>query len=208
MKLVQNRTAFHGVIMITAAIGSFGFSGRIAKAGPIPISFNTTGTFSPGTPADLTYTPISFAGTTSEDGFLVLPDLGQFSLGGSADDARFHGDSFTLHFDFLTPLGVIGSVDFLASLSGHINDNGDGNVHVNFTPNSEVIAFANVTNSGSFTLIVNDVTGLRQDGAVTATGSVTNAVAPEFSAPEPGSFMLFGSALVALSCIVRRKIRR
>jgi hypothetical protein len=206
MKLIQNRTVLGGVIMMTVTIGGFALSEGIAKASVIPISFTTTGTFSTGTPSDLSYTATSFTGTTTTAGFLLLPDLGQFNLNGPTDPQRFNGDSFTLHLNFLTPLGVSGSVDFVASLSGHINGNGNGNVHVNFTPNSKVNAFANDTASGTFTLAVNDVIGLQQNGAATSTGSVANAVAePPTVAPEPGSFILFGSALIGLCCTVRRK---
>jgi hypothetical protein len=206
MKLIQNRTVLGGVIMMTVTIGGFALSEGIAKASVIPISFTTTGTFSAGTPSDLSYTATSFTGTTTTAGFLLLPDLGQFNLNGPTDPQRFNGDSFTLHLNFLTPLGVSGSIDFVASLSGHINVNGNGNVHVNFTPNSKVIAFANDTGSGTFSLAVNDVIGLQQSGAATPTGSVANAVVvPPTVAPEPDSFILLGSALIGLSCTVRRK---
>jgi hypothetical protein len=206
MKRIPNRTAFGGVIMMTVTIAGFALSEDIAKASVIPISFTTSGTFSPGTPSDLSYTATSFTGTTTMAGFLLLPDLGQFNLNGPTDPQRFNGESFTLHLNFLTPLGVSGSVDFVASLSGHINVNGNGNVHVNFTPNSKVIAFANDTSSGTFSLAVNDVIGLQQSGAATPTGNVANAVmAPPTVAPEPDSFILLGSALIALSCTVRRK---
>jgi hypothetical protein len=206
MKLIKNRTPLGGLMTMTVAIGGFALSEGIAKASVIPISFTTTGTFSSGTPSDLSYTATSFTGTTTAAGFLLLPDLGQFNLSGPADPERFNGDSFTLHLNFLTPLGVTGAVDFVASLSGHINANGNGNVHVNFTPNSKVIAFASDTASGTFTLAVNDVIGLQQSGAATSTGSVANAVAePPTVAPEPGSFILFGSALIGLCCTVRRK---
>jgi hypothetical protein len=206
MKLIQNRTVLSGVMIMTVTIGGFALSGGVAKASVIPISFTTTGTFSAGTPSDLSYTATSFTGTTTAGGFLLLPDLGQFNLNGPADPQRFNGDSFTLHLNFLTPLGVTGSVDFVASLSGHINSNGNGNVHVNFTPNSKVIAFANDTGSGTFSLAVNDVVGLQQSGAATATGSIANAVGdPPTEAPEPASFILFGSALIGLCCTVRRK---
>ena len=208
MKLLQNRTALRGVIMMLATIGGFALAGRVAKASAIQISITSIGTFSTGTPAELSYTAPSFTGTTSAAGFLLLPDLGQFNLDESADPQHFNGESFTLHFDFLTPLGVLGSIDFAASLSGHINDNGNGNVHVNFTPNSEVIAFANDTGSGTFTLTVNDVIGLQQNSAATLTGSLTNAIDPGNAAPEPGSFILFSSALIMLSCGARRKLRR
>jgi len=206
MKLIKNRTSIGGLMIMTVAIGGFALSEGIAKASVIPISFTTTGTFSSGTPSDRSYTATSFTGTTTAAGFLLLPDLGQFNLTGPADPERFNGDSFTLHLNFLTPLGVTGAVDFVGSLSGHINANGNGNVHVNFTPNSKVIAFANDTASGTFTLAVNDVIGLQQNGAAISTGSVANAVAePPTVAPEPGSFILFGSALIGLCCTVRRK---
>ncbi len=207
MKLVQKRIAIRGVMMTVVTIGSLVFSAGIANAGVIPISFTTTGTFSIGTPSDLSYIPTSFSGATSAAGFLLLPDLGEFTLSGSADPMRFNGDTFTLQLDFLTPLGVIGPVDFVASLSGHINGNGKGNVHVNFTPNSSVLAFANDAGSGTFTLAVNDVIGLQQNDTATTTGSIA-AIDPPTAAPEPGSLILLGSGVIALSYIVRRKVRR
>src|SRR5207244_4612049 len=118
-----------GVIIVTVTIDCLSFSEGAAKASVNPISFTTTGTFSTGTPSDLSYTATSFTGTTTAEGFLLLPDLGQFNLDGPADPQRFNGDSFTLRLNFLTPLGVSGSVAFVASLSGHFNVNRNGNVH-------------------------------------------------------------------------------
>ena len=85
MKLIKNRTSIGGLMIMTVAIGGFALSEGIAKASVIPISFTTTGTFSSGTPSDLSYTATSFTGTTTAAGFLLLPDLGQFNLTGPAD---------------------------------------------------------------------------------------------------------------------------
>lgn len=208
MKLVQNRIAIRGVMMTAITIGGLVLSAGAAKAGVIPISFTTTGTFSAGTPSDLSYIPTAFSGVTSATGFLLLPDLGEFTLSETADPMRFNGDTFTLHLNFLMPLGVIGPVDFVASLSGHINANGKGNVHLNFTPNSSAFAFANAAGSGTFTLGVNDVIGLQQNDTATATGSIANAIDPPAAAPEPCSLILFGTGLITLSYTARRRVRK
>ena len=210
MTLLSSKTGLRQIMMI-AAIANFGFSGCIAKASVISISFSTSGIFSAGSPSELTYTPTSFTGTTSPDGFLDLTNLGQFNLDGSTAPERFNHNSFTFHFDFSAPMGVIGSVDFVASLSGNINSNGNGNVHINFTPNSEGIAFATNTGSGTFILGVNDVIGLQPNTIAIVSGNITNTVDPQItpaSAPEPESIVLFGSALMGLSCAVRRKLPR
>ena len=196
------------MLIMFAAIATLGVSATTANAGVVPISFTTVGTFSAGTPADLAYTPISFTGATAPDGTLTLTDIGQFSLSSSSQAEHFTQDSFTLQFNFLTPVGVIEPVEFIASLSGQINPNGNGNVHVHFKPNEEVISFSNQTGSGSFTLTVNNVIGLRQQGTVTATGSVYEAGDYASAVPEPGSFILLGSALIALSCGIRRGFRK
>jgi len=207
MTLSQNKTAFRRATMMIAAIGGLALAGGVAQASVIPISFTTSGIFSSGTPAEISYIPTSFSGSTSESGNLVLPNIGEFVLGATADPEHFNGSTFTLHLEFLSPLGVINPVDFVASLSGHINRNGNGNVHVNFTPGSNVFTFANSTSSGTFTLSVNDVTGLQPNDTLTATGNITGASNPPAAAPEPGSFVLLGSALIALSYTVRRKTR-
>ena len=208
MNLTQNNRALSHMIMTAVTLGGLALSSPIAKAGVIPITFTTIGTFSAGTPSELSYTPTSFTGVTSEAGYLLLPDVGQFNLNELANPQGFNGNTFSLHLTFLMPLGITGSVDFAASLSGHINDNGNGNVHVNFTPNSKVIPFSNDAASGSFTLAVNDVIGLRQGDTPILTGSIAAAADPTSVAPEPGSFLLFGSALVALSSVVRRTVVR
>lgn len=208
MRVTHNVTALRRMTMIFAAIATFGLSARTANANIIPISFTTIGTFNDGTPADLVYTPISFTGATSPDGTLTLTDLGQFSLGSPSAAEQFTHNSFTLQFQFLTPVGVIGSVDFVASLSGHINANGNGNVHVHFKPKTEVISFSNQTGPDSFTLTVNDVIGLQRQSVITATGSINNMVDHSNAVPEPGSFMLLGSALIALSCSARGRFRK
>lgn len=214
MKFSHNIAALRLMAVIFAAIATLGFSVRTANADIIPISFTTIGTFSAGTPAGLTYTPVSFTGATTPDGTVTLTNLGQFSLGSSSGAENFTHDSFTLQFNFLTPLGVTGPVDFVGSLSGQINAKGNGNVHVAFKPQTEVISFSNQTSSGTFTLSVNDVIGLRQPGTLTATGSISNmtyhpiAISHPSATPEPGSFLLLGSALIALSWTVRRGFRR
>jgi len=208
MKLIQNKTAIRGPLMMAVMLGTVVLSAGTARAEAISISYITSGTFSTGTPIDLTYTPTSFSGTTSDAGFLLLPDLGQFNLGATADPTKFNGNNFTLHLNFLTPLGVIGAVDFVASLTGHINGNGNGNVHVNFTPNSSVVSFANNVGSGTFTLAVNDVIGLQRGGSATANGNIADAIDPPVGAPEPGSMILLGSGLIAVAYTARRKVRR
>ena len=197
MTLLSSKTALRQMMMI-AAVANFGCSGCIVKANVISISASTGGIFSAGSPSDLTYTPTSFTGTTSPDGFLDLTNLGQFSLAGSTAPERFNHNRFTLHFDFSAPMGVISS-DFVASLSGNLNSNGNGNVHIKFTPNSETIAFATNAGSSTFILGVNDVIGLQPNTIAIASGSITDAADPQIApatAPETGSIVLFGSALM------------
>ena len=205
---MQNKTAIRGPLMMAVMLGTAVLSTGAARAEAISISYITSGMFSAGTPSDLTYTPTSFSGTTSDAGYLLLPDLGTFTLSATADPTRFNGDSFTLHLDFLSPLGVIGAVDFVGSLSGHINGNGNGNVHVNFTPNSSLVSFANNVGSGTFTLSVDDVIGLQRSGTMTATGSIADPIDPPVGAPEPGSMILLGTGLIAMGYSLRRKARR
>ena len=193
-----------------AAIVIFGAMQVMATASVIPIEFTTTGIFSAASPAELTYTPTSFSGTVADGGSLALSDLGTFSLSIPADPAKFNGQTFTLHLDFTSPAGVVGSIDFPAALTGHVSENANGKLHINFTPNSQVVSFVNATASGSFTLGVSDIINLQKDGLATLTGSISNAIDPEAAAqaPEPGSMLLLGSALILFALVVRPKRAR
>jgi hypothetical protein len=196
--------------LYATAIGILALMPGAANASVIAIDFVTSGTFSAGTPAELTYTPTTFTGTTSAAGFLDLPDLGQFGLSIPADPQHFNGQTFTLHLDFSSPLGIVGSVDFMGAITGHVSGNSNSKLHINFTPNSQSYNFANASGTGSFTLTVNDIIGLQKDSTSALTGSISNAVDPSSAAaatPEPASWMLLvGGALVLVHRRARMKV--
>src|SRR5439155_12961125 len=198
---------FRHALIFGAAIAILGISERIATASVIPISFTTTGVFSAGMPPGLTYTPTSFSGVTAPDGSLALPDLGTFTAGAVTENTDFNGFLFTLGFNFSLPDGVIGTVEFVGDLHGQLHPNGGSGVQVHFNPNnSQVVTYSGSSSSGSFTLTVDNVRGVDVGSPQTATGSITGGVDPAAATPEPGSFVLLGTALIAISWALRRRI--
>ena len=198
-----------------------------ASADQFPISFSTTGYFSPGTPSELTFQGIGgplapgFAGITS-DGELALDELGTFTLTKTSGSAvTFHSDNvFTLDVKFFDPTGIIGDTLFEATMQGHVNKN-NGALSLMFGP-AKTFAFSNTTNSGMFTANIDDVNmELVKAGSAatskTLTGSIDNAIDPPANGtgltnqatevvPEPLSIILLATVILVLSGPLRSRL--
>ena len=181
----------------------------------VDVSLSITGTFSAGLPADLAFDPSrGFTGTTDADGFLRLNDLGTFILkrpDKGADVYHANSDVFTLDLVFSSPAGVEGSTAFDGAIHGNVNRE-HGSVSIDFGP-SQSFAFSNLLATGSFDVVIDDLTLQLPDGADSfsqvLTGSIKNAWDPPDAVPEPDAVVLFGTVLLlAGSAFGRLHVRR
>ena len=186
--------------------GCFVVSAGAALAAPIYVSGTTSGFFSTGTPAGLTFTGTSFSGTTAADGSLNLPDLGLFDLALPQYDEHFNGYSFTLNLDFADPLITVNPILLPASLSGAIKLDNKGKVNITFNPSSQLLSFTSGATLGIFVFSINDVLALERGGTATLIGNITGASINSYgSVPEPTSVFLLGSALCVIAVLINRK---
>jgi len=192
-----------------------------AFAEEITFSLSTTGSFSSGTPGNLTFQgsgqappggPAGFTGTTS-GGSLTLTNLGTFNLQKPDHGADvYKKDTFTLNILFFLPAGIIGQTTYSAELSRPVNTQQGKDILIDFGP-TQHLTFSNALNSGSFDLTINDVTlNIPKDGpnsdSKVLTGRITNAVDPPAitaHAPEPLSIFLLGTVMLLVSGMVRRQ---
>jgi hypothetical protein len=187
-----------------------GFTMGRFNADSFSLTADLNGGFASG---GLTYTAGTFGesvctgcGTTSS-GFLGIGgvfsnNLGYFSLGGDPED--YNGNTFELSVTFTLPTGIVGSDTALygAVLTGSVSVNGGGitidfdNTPINFT-------FVDGGTSGSFQLVVNDVSVTRGLTSV-LTGDLQGRQSSAI--PEPASMILLGSGLIGAGSFVRRKL--
>ena len=185
-----------------------------AAASPLGVSFVTAGKFGSGTPNELSYAPTSFAGAMAGDGNLSLSNLGQILLAAPSDLETFHGQTFTLQLQFAPAFGVAGPVAVTGTLHGADSENSSGKLQIHFNPAiPTLVHFSNSGASGTFALFLDNLRGVESGSSGTLTGRLslnptasTGGVSTEAAVanPEPGSWLLAGSALVALSLLTRR----
>jgi hypothetical protein len=189
----------------------------VASADEVAFSLSTTGSFSAGTPSDLTFSgkgTSSVAGITGTTvgGALSLANLGTFTLKKPTQGSDpYGGDTFTLNLIFFDPAGISSATTFSALLTGSVNSQ-QGSVTIDFGP-ARTFAFSNPYASGGFTLAINDLTlTLPHDSTTqvskTLQGGITNAFDPPTEpVPEPGSIILLGSATLLVVGTIRRRQR-
>jgi len=192
-----------------------------AMAGPLTISFTTSGAFSDDAAGELAFIPGAFSGTVTPNGTLQVSNLGQIVLALPSDLEALHGQTFTLSFRFAPELCVTDTVEFTGTLHGAVGDHDSGKVQVHFNPDeSRIVTFNNPAAAGTFTLSLDNVKGLGAGGSATLTGalSLTSVAIPTdtlraadvapLANPEPAPVVLAGSALIAISLLTRRKFPR
>ena len=201
-------------LILLSTIGTY-----CAFADQITFQLSTTGSFSSGTPGDLTFSgvgsappagPAGFTGTTS-GGALALTNLGTFQLVKPTHAADvYQNDTFNLNILFFLPNRVNGQATYAAALSGTVNTQ-LGSLVIDFGP-AQHFTFSNLSGSGSFDLAINDLTlDIPHDGTQSVqkilTGSITNAVDPPITAstPEPLSIVLLGTVTLLVAIMARRR---
>ena len=194
-------------LMLFAFIGVF-----LAHADEMQFSLSTSGSFSLGTPGDLSFAGIGTASQaeftdTTPGGSLTLTDLGTFTLQKPTHGADPYHDTFNLDLVFSLPsVGIVEQTTFDAAVRGAVNTQ-RGWVLIDFGP-ARHFTFSNEYGSGSFDLAINDLAlKIPHGDTATLTGTITNAIDPVTAIPEPLSIVLLGTTMVLVANVARRRRR-
>ena len=169
----------------------------IASADEVHLAGSTLGSFNGGAFVtddlllDLAYSNSTFdnstVGGTLDLGGNAAPginfnNLGSFTLGNT--NASYDGNMFELFVSFTSPSTIVGgsSAVFTDRIFGTVSG-GLGGVFIDFDNTPQTFDFSNGTESGSFTMFVNDVS-IAPGQASSLTGHITGSQQP---VPEPAT---------------------
>ncbi|MGI8997835.1 MAG: PEP-CTERM sorting domain-containing protein [Pyrinomonadaceae bacterium] len=202
--------------MSIALLAIIGIGQGIARADEITVAGNATGGFNGG--ASTTLQGLSFSGSTfnvttldnraslggdpSPPAPTNVNNLGSFTL--TSTNANYDGNTFQLLVTFTAPAGITGGnpATFSAMLSGRVNTAGDGGVFVDFNNTPMNFSFSNAQASGSFSLMVNDLS-INPGQTISLSGNIIGSQTAAI--PEPATMLLLGTGLAGVASRVRKR---
>jgi hypothetical protein len=118
-------------------------------------------------------------------------NLGSLQLSGTT--ANYNGNTFRLQVLFTAPPGISGGnpSTYTATLTGIVSNTTNGGIFLDFDNTPQTFSYSNSSQSGTFSLSVNDVS-VYPTQVASITGNITSSVAaiPEFSSAIPLGLVL------------------